>query len=147
MDFLSGSGCFTGKITFTCKEGSGIGAPVYASENCVYSFNWETQYACSVDGDGEDDGGGGGGSSGGLSIGSILSIIFFVSIFVYFAGGYVYRYQKYEARGVDAVPNLDFWRELPALVKDGCGFFLHKTQGFLIKTKTKQNKTKITKFF
>jgi len=131
MTYSGGTGCFSGTITFTCKEGAGIGAPVYVSENCIYAFSWETEYACSKalgDGDdGDDDSGPPG--TGGLSIGSILCIIFFVSIFVYFAAGYAFRYQKYEARGVDAIPNLDFWRELPALVKDGSLYSYHKIRG------------------
>lgn len=47
MSYPGGSGCFNAVIRFTCKEGAGIGAPVYISENCVYTFSWETEYACS----------------------------------------------------------------------------------------------------
>lgn len=44
------STCYSGEITFICKPGSGVGAPVFVSENCVYKFNWETEFACPLTG-------------------------------------------------------------------------------------------------
>jgi len=46
MDYLSGSGCFIARINFICREGAGYGNPVYVDENCMYSFTWETEFAC-----------------------------------------------------------------------------------------------------
>ena len=47
MLYPAGSGCFSGKVNFLCKPGSGRGAPIYTSENCEYTFDWETEHACS----------------------------------------------------------------------------------------------------
>jgi hypothetical protein len=69
---------------------------------------------------------GGGGSGGGLSGGSVFLIIFFVGGFLYLAVGCVYKRQKMGASGVESVPNVDFWRELPGLVGDGFKFTFAK---------------------
>jgi cation-dependent mannose-6-phosphate receptor len=41
---------------------------------------------------------------------------------VYLFGGMVVRYFFLGARGMEMVPNLDFWRDLPTLVRDGVRF-------------------------
>ena len=38
-------------------------------------------------------------------------------------------YKVKEARGVEMVPNVEFWRDLPHLIKDGCGFTYNKIMG------------------
>lgn len=86
---------------------------------------WETQYACAISGGGSDPGEP---TAGGLSIGSILCIIFFCSTFLYIAIGMGIKYKKYDARGVDMIPNIDFWRELPGLMKDGFNFIVSKVK-------------------
>lgn len=43
--------------------------------------------------------------------------------------GYAYMYRFKEARGVEAVPNIAFWRELPGLLKDGCVYTWGKIKG------------------
>jgi len=58
---------------------------------------------------------------GGLSGGSVFLIIFFVSLFVYFAGGVGYNYYN-GAQGVELIPQVEFWKDLPFLVKDGVMF-------------------------
>ena len=56
-------------------------------------------------------------------------IIFFVGGFVYLAGGYFYNSSQKGLAGTDAIPNIEFWRELPTLVKDGCSFAYGKISG------------------
>jgi cation-dependent mannose-6-phosphate receptor len=58
----------------------------------------------------------------GLSGGSVLLIIFFIAFGVYFVGGIAILYFMRGARGLEAIPNIDFWRGLPGLVKDGLIF-------------------------
>jgi len=117
-------------IVFKC--GTTLGAPVYRSEvTCAYTFDWTSSAACPLD---KAPGGGGGGGSGGLSIGSILSIVFFCSVFIYLAAGATYNYKVKELRGVELVPNLEFWQGLPSLVKDGLGFTKDKINGALNKS-------------
>jgi hypothetical protein len=31
----------------------------------------------------------------------------------------------------ESLPNIEFWSEIPGLVKDGCGFFVAKVKGLL----------------
>jgi len=110
MTYPSGFTC-QGIITFTCDEASDIGTPVLSTVTgtCTYNVSWKTAYACSK-------------SVGGLSAGSVLCIIFFVSLFLYLAIGMLVKHKRYESRGVDMVPNVDFWREVPSLIKDGFRF-------------------------
>ncbi|EFA08006.1 uncharacterized protein LOC103314060 [Tribolium castaneum] len=58
----------------------------------------------------------------GLSTGSVLLLIFFISFGAYFVGGILILYFMRGARGLETIPNVDFWRSLPGLVKDGIIF-------------------------
>lgn len=60
----------------------------------------------------------------GLTTGSILCIVFFVGLFVYFLGGVAYRWKFREAQGLDRIPNKEFWASYPGLVKDGFVFIV-----------------------
>jgi len=79
-------------------------------------------------GGGPSSGGSGGGSSG-CGGGCAFLIIFFVGGFVYFAGGFAYNYKMKELRGVEAIPQVGFWKDLPFLVKDGVLFIKNKVTG------------------
>mmetsp|Transcript_4538 Transcript_4538/g.11222 ORF Transcript_4538/g.11222 Transcript_4538/m.11222 type:complete len:263 (+) Transcript_4538:220-1008(+) len=70
-----------------------------------------------------------GGSDNSLSGGSIFLIILACSIVLYLIVGVGVKFQKYEARGIDLIPNLDFWRDLPFLCKDGVMFVVDKVKG------------------
>jgi len=71
------------------------------------------------------------GSSGGLSGGSLFLILFFVAVVVYFGGGVAYNVKvKQMAPGKEAIPQLEYWQQLPGLVKDGCKFSQVKAMGF-----------------
>lgn len=59
---------------------------------------------------------------GGLSNGSIFLICMAVFIPCYCLGG-VYINQKRGESGMEAVPHIEFWRDLPGLVSDGCTYF------------------------
>jgi len=61
--------------------------------------------------------------SGGLSTGSILLIVFFPLVFVYFIAGVLYnKYHKGAESFPEMIPNHSFWSDFPFLVKDGCVF-------------------------
>src|SRR4051794_30612584 len=57
-----------------------------------------------------------------LSGGWIFIIILSVVVPLYVVGGCVYKHQKLGATGMDKCPNVEFWRDLPSLVKDGFAF-------------------------
>jgi hypothetical protein len=56
-------------------------------------------------------------SDKGLSTGSVLVIIFFVFIILYFVGGAVALRLLRGAEGKEMIPNYDFWVDLPNLVR------------------------------
>lgn len=69
---------------------------------------------------------------GGLSLGSIICIIILVGIILYLAVGFG-LYKKAGGTGISAsiIPNLDFWKALPGLVKDGVEFTVMKIKGLM----------------
>ncbi|XP_063916028.1 uncharacterized protein LOC135132039 [Zophobas morio] len=58
----------------------------------------------------------------GMSTGSVFLLIFFISVVVYLVGGCLILYFIRGARGLEMIPNIDFWRSLPGLMKDGIIF-------------------------
>ncbi|XP_053373167.1 cation-dependent mannose-6-phosphate receptor-like [Mercenaria mercenaria] len=82
----------------------------------TYNFELRTQYACL-------------GSSGGntpsnkkISTGSVLLIIFFVFLAIYFIAGILFLKSARGATGTELIPNYDFWTSLPGYIKDGVMF-------------------------
>lgn len=57
------------------------------------------------------------GPSGGLSTGSMLVIMLLVFILVYFGGGMLTLRILRGAEGREMIPNVDFWTDLPYLVR------------------------------
>ncbi|XP_046983635.1 cation-dependent mannose-6-phosphate receptor-like [Schistocerca americana] len=64
-------------------------------------------------------------ADGGLSTGSVLCILLFVFLGVYFVGGALALRLLRGATGREMVPNIEFWSALPELVKDGVTFTLN----------------------
>jgi len=71
----------------------------------------------------------GGGGSEGLSGGSVILIILVVVIPIYLVGGMVFNKVRRNATGVELIPNLEFWKVVPGLVKDGFLFIIRRGQG------------------
>eukprot|EP00760_Papus_ankaliazontas_P027370 PhM_4_TR3300/c0_g1_i1/m.23798 len=97
-----------------------------------FSINMESKYACDgsapAPGPGPGPGPAPGPSGGepeksGFPKGGIFLIVFFVGSALYLSVGFAYNYRMKELRGVEAVPNLEFWKDLPGLCKDGCVYF------------------------
>ncbi|KAK3591139.1 hypothetical protein CHS0354_040204 [Potamilus streckersoni] len=58
---------------------------------------------------------------GSFSAGTLLCLIFVSLVVVYVIGGIAFmRYR--DAHGLDMIPNVDFWKILPGLIKDGVVF-------------------------
>eukprot|EP00010_Vexillifera_abyssalis_P001476 CAMPEP_0201560150 /NCGR_PEP_ID=MMETSP0173_2-20130828/78118_1 /ASSEMBLY_ACC=CAM_ASM_000268 /TAXON_ID=218659 /ORGANISM="Vexillifera sp., Strain DIVA3 564/2" /LENGTH=243 /DNA_ID=CAMNT_0047974587 /DNA_START=1855 /DNA_END=2587 /DNA_ORIENTATION=- len=68
-------------------------------------------------------------SPGGLSGGSIFLITISCCFVAYMLAGMGWKYHKYQATGVEMVPNIDFWREFPGLVKEGAMWTWGKITG------------------
>ncbi|XP_052867280.1 uncharacterized protein LOC128273375 [Anopheles cruzii] len=56
------------------------------------------------------------------STGTVLLIMLFISFLSYFLIGATVNAFYLGARGMEIIPNLDFWRSLPGLVRDGASF-------------------------
>jgi len=88
--------------------------------NVTYVFTVQTDATCS----------GGTAKKGG---GLYFIIIFFALIAVYFIGGALYMKFARHAEGREIIPNVEFWVELPGLLKDGCLYSYNQTIGRLVK--------------
>ncbi|KYN37875.1 Cation-dependent mannose-6-phosphate receptor, partial [Trachymyrmex septentrionalis] len=78
--------------------------------NKSYNFKLVSPYGCKLQ------------REMGLSTGSLLVILFFVSVGVYFIGGIIVLKALRGATGWEMVPNHEFWCKLPSLVRDGVVF-------------------------
>ncbi|XP_057293144.1 uncharacterized protein LOC130621810 [Hydractinia symbiolongicarpus] len=66
---------------------------------------------------------------GNVSVGTILVILFFVLLFVYFVGGFLFlKFYKHN-EGTETIPQYEFWKDLPAKIKDGFIFTKDKIKG------------------
>jgi len=103
------------KISFECDsstESNFYEAKTDYPTQCQYEFEWKTKYACP----------GMAGTSGGLTGGAWFLIFLFAIILpVYLIGGVIFNMRK-GATGIEAIPNIAFWRDLPSLLKEGCKF-------------------------
>eukprot|EP01125_Pyxidicula_operculata_P002452 TRINITY_DN12314_c0_g1_i1.p1 TRINITY_DN12314_c0_g1~~TRINITY_DN12314_c0_g1_i1.p1 ORF type:complete len:221 (+),score=36.00 TRINITY_DN12314_c0_g1_i1:56-718(+) len=63
---------------------------------------------------------------GGLSGGSVILILLFVFAVVYLVAGVLYNKFRLNKDGIELIPNLDFWKDFPSLVKDGFFFTVSK---------------------
>jgi len=61
-------------------------------------------------------------AAGGLSYGWVFIICFAVLLVLYCGIGMFYKIKKLGVTGIEAIPNIEFWRDYPTIVKDGCGF-------------------------
>lgn len=119
-DSCYGSSAAQSTINAICGTGDNSITVDSANVNCVWTFTFNSADLCSV--------GGGSGAKGGLSGGWIFIIILVVVTFVYCAGGVAFMRYRRGAVGMEMVPNIGFWRELPGLVKDGCRFSFDKVR-------------------
>ncbi|XP_067649906.1 cation-dependent mannose-6-phosphate receptor-like [Haliotis asinina] len=100
------------KIRLLCKANTD--ELVFNEENpkVNYHFTLYTQHLCF----------GGQGQSGGLSTGSVLVIIFFVSLLVYLIAGIMFLKFVRKAEGTEMIPNYEFWTAMPSLIREGVYF-------------------------
>ncbi|EDO48852.1 predicted protein [Nematostella vectensis] len=125
LDRTSGScslvftGEAVGEITTThiqlkCREGvDGILDPFRSDmDTRVFRSTLHSKYVC----------------MSGLSVGSILLIIFFTLVVVYLITGIVFNKFKKGAEGKEVLPNLAFWVDFPILVKDGIIFTIQSSK-------------------
>lgn len=102
-------------IEFTCKPEAGKGKPlaVMNTSPCDFKVEWPSAHGCPVGHDGVE--------GGSIGSGWWFVIAVFVGLSCYCGIG-VYMNMQRGLQGAEAVPNADFWRELPGLVQDGVKF-------------------------
>lgn len=65
-----------------------------------------------------------------LSNGSIILIVFFVLVISYLMIGLLVNTYVRKFDGLERIPNFEFWKGLPPLVKDGCVFVCRRRKGY-----------------
>jgi len=65
----------------------------------------------------------------GMSAGWVIDIILLATTSAYLLGGCAYKYLKQGATGIEVIPNIEFWKGLPMLVKDGVLYVTGKITG------------------
>ncbi|KAK0061638.1 cation-dependent mannose-6-phosphate receptor-like isoform X1 [Biomphalaria pfeifferi] len=78
-------------------------------DDCFYLFEIKHKAVCPVPAGGS-----------GLSVGSILVIVFFSVLFVYIVVGFLYQRFVLRSKGIEQFPNYEFWKDFGNLQADGC---------------------------
>ena len=129
------------EVDFTCgkTESPSDSAIVLKNTGCQYIFSFPTCHACKGGCSGGGGGGGGGGGSGGGGAGGSghffgTFLWIFVGVFcAYCIGGVAYNVYRNQKKGLEAIPNREFWGSLPGYTKDGvvhtAAFVKSKTSG------------------
>jgi len=98
---------------------------------CAYTVTYTTSASCegtkptSPPTSGPSGPGGSTPSSGGISGGSVFIILFLVFIVLYIGIGFGYNMKVKGLSGVEAFPNIEFWKEFGRYVTAGCVFTRH----------------------
>lgn len=101
-------------IMMICSPGQKEGRLRIIEENnnktsdCFYLFELEHDNICEAV------------SSSGLSIGSIVVIVFLALVTVYLVGGFLYQRFIVGSKGLEQIPNFHFWKDFGNLQADGC---------------------------
>lgn len=112
-------------FVYTCAPTMGTPTARGGAGSLSYVISFAGPGACSAGPSGPSSGG------GGLSWGSLFLILAPIFIGLYIGAGYYYNYKYKELRGVQAIPQIEYWKELPGLVKDGCIFSYQQTRIFI----------------
>ncbi|KAF9971801.1 hypothetical protein BGZ73_005150 [Actinomortierella ambigua] len=101
-------------IKFTCNPDKTEDTPKFESfteaDVGTTTFSWESSHVCPKQISNPPSEGMGG-------FGVFFTILFVFGA-IYLLVGAVYNHQVYGAKGLDLLPNLEFWRDFPGLVKD-----------------------------
>jgi len=119
-------------IEFICDAVAGTGTltALTPTENPThyYHLQWKSNLTCpGGDGDGGGDGGDGDYDDG-ISGGWIFIIILLCIVVLYLVGGVIYKRVRTDERGLEMIPNKDFWFSLPGLIIEAHKYLWHKLQ-------------------
>ena len=95
---------------------------------CKTSFKMKSYFACAA-------------ASDEMSFAEMFCYMFFLFMLLYCAAGFAYNFKMNNLRGVEAIPNLSFWKDLPALTKEGLTYSTEKARFVVKKMHAKYNGT------
>eukprot|EP01104_Vermistella_antarctica_P004894 TRINITY_DN15305_c0_g1_i1.p1 TRINITY_DN15305_c0_g1~~TRINITY_DN15305_c0_g1_i1.p1 ORF type:complete len:321 (-),score=69.95 TRINITY_DN15305_c0_g1_i1:50-916(-) len=149
IQYRNGGACSKGggkrntTVQFVCDESVPLGKVVSAKESattCAYDvvFSTSLKGICTgtagsggstggnTAGTGSNPGTGSSSTSSGTDWTNVWGWLIFIGIIVgfvlYIVLGGVYKFKVYEERGMEMVPNIEFWRGLPGILLDGCKY-------------------------
>ena len=131
MKHGDGQGCSGGatrslSIAVQCPAAGSLGQAVFPTTitdlgNCAYATTMSHPAACPYSS----------GGTGGWTWGNTFLLFLFLGGGLYFCGGAAFRYKQLDMRGMEVVPHLELWREVPGLVGDGIMFSIGKASEVL----------------
>jgi len=131
LHFINGEEDRQSDVEFICDPQGGTGTLTAATPTeqptHFYHLQWTSSLVCPGHSDGGGDGGGDDG--GGISGGWIFIIILLGLFVLYLIGGVIYKRVRTEDRGLDMIPNKDFWFGLPMMVVSGHIYLWRKARG------------------
>eukprot|EP01101_Sappina_pedata_P012796 TRINITY_DN8_c0_g1_i1.p1 TRINITY_DN8_c0_g1~~TRINITY_DN8_c0_g1_i1.p1 ORF type:complete len:232 (-),score=83.54 TRINITY_DN8_c0_g1_i1:107-802(-) len=121
LTYIDGEYCTQFKVNrstliyLTCD--ANVTAPIITDiqehANCEYSMTMTSALACR-------------GGSSGMDFGWILILIVVIVIILYLIIGSIYKWKVQGESGLMVIPNIEFWLDLPVMVKDGFVFAWRK---------------------
>ncbi|XP_077979003.1 cation-dependent mannose-6-phosphate receptor-like [Glandiceps talaboti] len=96
----------TSKVKLVCQDSSVDNFIAHGEDpkgETTYTFELHSSLCCY--------------GTGGLSVGSVLCIIFFVAVTVYLVGGVLYMKFAKNETGINLIPHWTFWVSVPGLIK------------------------------
>jgi len=100
-------------FNFECDKTTPGGTYTISYSGCSYLIAFPTKYGCPTTPTPAP-------SKSKISGGAIFLILIFCSLFVYVVAGCVFKTFRRGTTGIESCPNVEFWRDLPLLVKEGC---------------------------
>jgi len=129
MTFMNGDQCGTNKakaiVYFPCASQTSTQFTV-TEGGCIYNLMLPALEGCPTDKPAPE-------KASGLSGGWIFIIIVACCVPTYLAMGILYNTKRRGTSGVESIPNIEFWRALPGLCKDGCLYSWRSTQALIAK--------------
>jgi len=106
-------------MKFICnpKRTEATNFTIFQDGNCIWIVEFETAYGCPIVHEAPA-------GKKPLSAGSVILIMLTIAIPLYIVIGCIYKSRKDGTHGADSCPNVEFWRDLPNLVRDGIRFTL-----------------------
>ncbi|XP_064648499.1 uncharacterized protein LOC135500779 [Lineus longissimus] len=123
--YTTGSGIVTQSIVLLICDETQTGTAQFEVVSSSFSSDtFSLKHACMCPGKCSPEA-----AAVGLGIGSVLCVIFAAVVIGYLIGGVVFMKVARGASGKEVVPNVEFWTDLPVLIKDGTFFLVNKATG------------------